>query len=85
VQRAQEPDALSARDAPEQGPLMAGVAADAIRSHTAAMERLYEGLDAPCFIHSFWPHDLTYQSQAVPGVSVTIPVLFPHFTDRWTA
>lgn len=56
-----------------------------LRSHDGNMRRLYAGMDAPCFIHSFWRHEVSYQSQVVPGVSVTIDVLMPHYTDRWEA
>jgi hypothetical protein len=45
-------------------------------------ERLYRSLDAPRYIHSFWQHELSYQSRVVPGVSVTIDILIPHYTDR---
>lgn len=52
-------------------------------SHDEAMRRMYAAMGAPCFIHSFVQHEVSYQSQAVPGVSVTIDVLLPHYTDRY--
>ena len=59
--------------------------AELIRLHDGNMRRFYAASGAPCFIHSFWRHEVSYQSKVVPGVSVTIDVLMPHYTDRWEA
>lgn len=57
--------------------------ADLIDAHDHAMRALYAGMGAPCYVSAFVQHEVSYQSQAVPGVSVTIPILLPHYTDRY--
>lgn len=59
------------------------IVAEGLRLHDENMRRFYEGMGAPCYIHSFWQHEVSYQSRVVPGVSVTINVLMPHYTDRY--
>lgn len=60
-------------------------AVEALASLDEMTRRLYDAMDAPRFVHSYWRHELSFQSQSVPGVSLTIDVLFPHYTDRWEA
>jgi hypothetical protein len=47
------------------------------------MAKFYAAQDAPRFIHSLWRHEVSYRSQVVPDVSVTIEILIPHYTDRY--
>lgn len=57
--------------------------AEAVQSWMGTAARIYEAEGMSHYIHSVWQHDVSYRSSVCPDVSVTIPVLFPHYTDRY--
>lgn len=61
---------------------MAGIVAEGIRLHHESMRRFYEASGAPCYVHSYSRHEVHFPSQTVPGVTLVIDVMVPHYTDR---